>query len=194
MQELTEEQVLLGRKAIIRYCLIVVCTTAGYSMPIIIAPVRMAELDISGEVAGLTLALPYIIITPLLFFYDRIVLYFSLENSIAMFGATFILGSIGISLTMTVSNANAFVGMFVVFATINGIAMGGLYCCEGMLMLQNSNKEDREKHNGFIKAANGIGAILLPLIISVCVVISGWWLCFVAIGAMLTISTPIAYF
>lgn len=170
-----------------------VWTTCANQMPIVIAPVVMAELGISGSLAGLTLALPFLIIVPLLMYFDRIVRHFTLERSILTFGTFLVIGTVGTGFSMTVEIPNVFVALYVVFGTIKGISMAGLYCCEGMLMLQNSRRNDRVKNNGYIKAANGVGAILLPCIISACVALSGWWLCFIVVSAALAATLPYTY-
>lgn len=94
----------MGSSAIKRYCLIVFCTTAGMGLPPMVAPVRMQELELSGELSGIIMALPFLLLIPLIPFMDTIILWIGLEYAILGGACGYMFGMLAEGIAVSTDN------------------------------------------------------------------------------------------
>merc|ERR1719213_60675 len=84
--------------------------------------------------------------------------------------------------------------LFAIMITIGSISMGIVLTLqleiEKMLVLQYAMKSEREQLMGYIRMAQGIGAAVVPFLVSGSVLFAGYWLMYLVTGALFALLTP----
>jgi len=119
-----------GKTAIRYFSMSVFCMSAGFlSLPIVV-PVRMQELEIEGSLAGMVLAVPYLVMLPVLPFVDKYVLWTGLESAVFQTNVGLLVAMILLGIGICCDNQGVFIGLLTAGMGLNGVCYAGNITCE----------------------------------------------------------------
>ena len=159
----------------------------------VVVPLQMSKHEVSGFVVGLLLASPLMATAVTIPFLSLFIVWVGLEKAIMIsnIGGSISCTLLGIGLCL--EDRAAFLAMTTVFSITFGICFSLSVTAENVLLLRYSPKEDRERNIGYFRAASGIGSAFSPVLVSICLLFSDYWLCFLFVAVCLSIATPFIY-